>query len=92
MNETIIGKECGFECYQLFVEEDYYVMRQKLPRGRLTDRVVQIFGSKIQDFFQTLYKAPVVALNIKLETSYHFSRLYLHFPDFFQVWKIQDSV
>ena len=33
-------------------------------------------------------KALVVALKKKLKTYNHFSRLYLHFPDFFQVWKI----
>ena len=33
-------------------------------------------------------RALVVALKKKLKTYNHFSRLFLHFPDFFQAWKI----
>ena len=43
---------------ELFVEEDCYVMRQKLLQGRLTDRprVCTDFWIQIQDFFQTFFQ------------------------------------
>ena len=34
----------------------------------------------------------VVPLKRKLKAFYYFSRLYLHFPDFFQVWKITEKI
>ena len=58
----------------------------------------QIFGSKIQDFFQTFYKTIIYFSRLKdikwvingdqeqrffYEAFYHFSRLDLYFPDFF---------
>ena len=33
-----------------------------------------------------------MALKIKLKTFYHFSRLDLHFPGFFLVWKIAGQI
>ena len=38
------------------------------------------------------FKALVVALKKKLKTFYLFSRLYLHSPDFFQVWKTTGEI
>ena len=47
------------------------------------------------EYFKDTSKALVVALKKKkkkLKTFYYFSRLYLHFPDFFQVWKIAGQI
>ena len=38
------------------------------------------------------YKALVVALEKKLKTFHHFSGLYLHFPNLFQVWKTAGQI
>ena len=52
-------------------------------------RVRTDFWIQNSSLFPDTNKAHVVALQKeKLKTFYHFSRLYLFFPDFFQVWKI----
>ena len=60
-------------------------------------------GFDQNEYLKDTSKALVVALKKKIKTFYHFSRLYLHFPDFFpgleNCWanfktfsRIQDSV
>ena len=39
-----------------------------------------------------MFKALGIALKKKVKTFHHFSRLYRHFLDFFQVWKISGQI
>ena len=80
--------------YQIGVNRDKKTLEQSLLHG-----VLQMHGRDWIRFDQNgqhfTSKALVVALKKKinkLQTFYHFSRLNLHFPDFFQVWKIAGQI